>query len=154
MIWFGKSLRPVAITATYFKASSGLISGSGFDIAKTIGSLAITFKSCWLITLGAETPRNTSASAITCLRVPSSLFGLVFSTNHCLLEFRSFRLALIAPLLSQPTRFFTPSCRIILEHAVPAAPTPETTTFISSAFLPTNFKALTKAAVETTAVPC
>src|ERR1700694_4746936 len=41
LIWFGKSLRPVATTAACFAATSGWISGSGFDSANTIASGAI-----------------------------------------------------------------------------------------------------------------
>ena len=36
LIWFGKSLRPVATTAAYLLASSGWISGSGLDSANTM----------------------------------------------------------------------------------------------------------------------
>ncbi|MNR63460.1 hypothetical protein D3C85_1857790 [compost metagenome] len=36
LIWFGKSLRPVATTAAYFWATSGRTSGSGLDRANTI----------------------------------------------------------------------------------------------------------------------
>src|SRR5579875_3816449 len=36
LIWFGKSLRPVATTAAYLAATSGWISGFGFAIAKII----------------------------------------------------------------------------------------------------------------------
>ena len=50
--------------------------------------------------------------------------------------------------------FFTPNCMAILVQAVPAAPAPITTIFRSSAFLPTTFRELMRAAVVTTAVPC
>ena len=43
---------------------------------------------------------------------------------------------------------------IILEQAVPAAPAPETTTLMSLGFFRTSLRALIKAAVVTTAVPC
>ena len=59
-----------------------------------------------------------------------------------------------APLRSNPIMFFTPKSCIILVHAVPAAPTPATMTLRAFAFLFTCFRALMRAAVMTTAVPC
>ena len=41
LIWFGKSLRPVATTAAYRRATSGCTSGSGLARPKTIASGAI-----------------------------------------------------------------------------------------------------------------
>ena len=41
LIWFGKSLRPVATTAAYLCATSGWTSGFGLAIAKTNAPSAI-----------------------------------------------------------------------------------------------------------------
>ena len=142
------------MTAAKGEASSGLISGSGFDIANTIGSLAILFTSFWPIIFGAETPKKTSAPAITSLSAPDSFSGFEFSASQFLLGFRFVRLEWIAPLLSQTIRFFTPRCIIIFVQAIPAAPAPDTMTLIFSTFFPTTLSALIKAAVVTTAVPC
>ena len=59
-----------------------------------------------------------------------------------------------APDRSQPIIFFTPYDKSIFTQATPEAPTPATTTFNSSKFFWTNFAALIKAALTTTAVPC
>lgn len=63
LTWFGKSLRPVAITASgrASRASTGSISGTGFASARITGRSAIALTMAGFSTLPAETPRNTSA---------------------------------------------------------------------------------------------
>ncbi len=50
--------------------------------------------------------------------------------------------------------FSTPAFIRIFEHATPDAPTPETTTFRFSILSPVIFRALSRAASTTIAVPC
>ena len=63
LTWFGKSERPVAITASGRAAfaTSGMISGSGFASARISGRSAIEGSHSGFSTLPAERPRNTSA---------------------------------------------------------------------------------------------
>src|SRR3989344_89120 len=66
LIWFGKSLLPLAtIAAPAFSASFGIISGIGFAIAKTIAFFAILFTISLVIRFGPETPITASAPFIT-----------------------------------------------------------------------------------------
>ena len=77
--WFGKSLLQVAtINAPHFFASSGIISGIGFDKAKTIGFSAISFMSSAVIKFGFETHINTSAHL-----KASCIFHFIFSILYC-----------------------------------------------------------------------
>ena len=73
LIWFGKSERPVAMTAAPpALASSGMISGVGLAQAKRIGSLAMVLTISAVTVPGAETPMNTSAFLITSASLPVS----------------------------------------------------------------------------------
>src|SRR3990167_11482156 len=57
LIWFGKSLLPLAtIAAPAFSASFGIISGIGFAIAKTIAFFAILFTISFVIKFCSEKP--------------------------------------------------------------------------------------------------
>ena len=58
------------------------------------------------------------------------------------------------PCSSTPMIWRTPTDRRILIVAVPAAPTPHTTTEMSASSLPTILSAFSSAASTTTAVPC
>ncbi len=72
---------------TYGAASSGMISGSGFAIAKTSGSFAIFFRSSTVISPGPARPMNMSAPAITSESFPFSLNGFAFSAYHSFMKF-------------------------------------------------------------------
>ena len=63
LTWFGKSERPVAITASgrVAFASSGRISGSGFASARISGRSAIDGSHSGFSTLPADRPRKMSA---------------------------------------------------------------------------------------------
>ena len=87
LIWFGKSVRPVAMTATCGAASSGRISGSGLAIAKTMGSRFIFLMSSTVIMFGPATPRNRSAPSIASLTEPLTPSRFVFSANHSFMKF-------------------------------------------------------------------
>ncbi len=82
LIWFGKSLRPVPITATYGAATSGMTSGVGFAIAKTIGSRAIVAIHSGCKIPGALTPMKTSAPASTSCSEPRRFSRFVCSASH------------------------------------------------------------------------
>ena len=62
LIWFGKSLRPVATTAAYLRATSGWTSGLGLAIAQmmALSAMVATTSSG---TSPADRPTNTSAPA-------------------------------------------------------------------------------------------
>ena len=60
LIWFGKSLRPVATTRACRPATSGWTSGSGLDRAKTIAPGAIEAMAD-SATVPLDRPMNTSA---------------------------------------------------------------------------------------------
>src|SRR4029079_17480271 len=77
LIWLAKSERPVPTTAAYWAASSGSTSGRGFASANTIASFAIVETSCPVMTSGAETPMNTSASRSASGMLPEMPRGLV-----------------------------------------------------------------------------
>ena len=80
LIWFGKSDLPVAITlAPPFFASSGMISGVGFAIAKMIASSAIVDTISAVTIFGAETPINTSLSLMISVNGPVCLSLFVIS---------------------------------------------------------------------------
>src|ERR1700733_10425129 len=90
LIWFGKSLRPVATIEACLAAASGWTSGSGFDNANTMlfGAMVAISSSG---TTPPETPRKTSApsSASTMPPVRSSL--LVRAASSALTPFISAR---------------------------------------------------------------
>ena len=68
-------------------ASSGIISGSGFDIAKIIGCGAICLTASCLRMPGPLNPMNTSASRNTSASEPCVLFGFVILDNSSLWGF-------------------------------------------------------------------
>src|SRR3989344_8450981 len=61
LIWLGKSLLPLAtIAAPALSATDGIISGTGFAMAKTIAFFAILFIIPLVIRFGPETPITAS----------------------------------------------------------------------------------------------
>ena len=155
LIWFGKSERPVPTTAAPAEtALSGIISGTGLAIAKTIAPSAIDDTMFSVTISGAETPIKTSAPFITSARVPFSPLGFVFSERALCASERLSMPSHIAPNLSHIIKFFSPSFIKCSPIAVPAAPAPLITHFISPILLPTSFNALSIAAATTIAVPC
>src|ERR687890_387311 len=90
-------------------ASSGVISGSGFAKAKTIGSLAIRSRCSVVSTPGTERPKKRSAPSITSQSSPVNPSGLVFSATQRSMGERSSRSGWTTPLLSRPMMFFMPS---------------------------------------------
>ena len=71
---------------TYGSASSGITSGVGLAIAKTIASSFIrSSDSAWMIP-GPERPTNTSQPSITSSGCPWSLSGLEFSAYQRLIS--------------------------------------------------------------------
>ena len=63
-------------------ASSGITSGVGLAIAKTIASLAIASSDLASISPGPERPMNRSAPSSTSFGPPASLFGFEISANQ------------------------------------------------------------------------
>ena len=70
---------------TYCSASSGITSGVGLAIAKTIASSFIFPSEAGSISPGPERPMNRSQPSITSLGPPESFSWLVFSANHFLM---------------------------------------------------------------------
>ena len=95
------------ILAPHFFASSGRISGSGFDSAKMIGSEFIVFISSAEIRFGLLTPTNTSAQWRASARFPVVPSRFV-SVHSALYVFKSVLQAWITHLLSVITICFTP----------------------------------------------
>ena len=75
------------MTRTWAPASSGWISGVGFAMAKTMGSRLIFWMSLSDTTPGPESPMKTSAPARASPAEPLRPLALVFSANHCFIEF-------------------------------------------------------------------
>ena len=89
--------------APHFFASSGRISGSGFDSAKMIGSEFIVFTSSAEMRFGLLTPINTSAQWRASVRFPRFV-----SAHSALYVFKSVLQAWITHLLSVITICFAP----------------------------------------------
>ena len=91
-------------------ASSGAISGSGFAMAKTIGSFAISFTIACVSAPFTDTPAKTSAPTI----ASASVRAFVSRANGCLYGFiPAVRPAYTTPFVSTSVRFsfLTPSVR-------------------------------------------
>ena len=155
LIWLGKSERPVAtILAPPALASSGMISGVGFAIAKMIGSLAIDSTISFVMIPGADTPMNTSLPLITSASVPASLFLFVTAAIACFAELSLGSPSTSAPWLSTRITSLAPNLWKSLQIEIPAEPAPLITMLISSHFFPTILSAFVRPAVQTIAVPC
>ena len=154
LIWLGKSLRPVAMTATRSPTSDGRTSGVGLAIANTMASAAMPAMSETVTRPGPLTPTNTSAPRSASVTVPRRPSLFVFSANHCFAEFMPSRPAWRIPRRSTPTMSPTPAACMILAIAVPEAPTPRMATRRSAICLSTSRRAFCSAASTTTAVPC
>ena len=77
-IWLGKSERPVpTINAPAAFASSGIISGVGLAIAKSIGLSFMDLTISAVTSFGLETPTKASAPLSASAREPWSLFLFV-----------------------------------------------------------------------------
>ena len=100
LIWFGKSLRPVAMTATPAScAVSGIISGTGFAKAKTTGFSAIFSTISGVSNPGFDTPMKISASVMASSSEPlMSVFKYCFKAVFS--AFKSSRASEIMPRLS------------------------------------------------------
>ncbi len=80
LTWLGKSLLPVPTTlAPAAFAASGMISGTGFAMAKRMASWFMEATISGVTILGAETPTKISAPLRASARVPVSLPGFVTS---------------------------------------------------------------------------
>ena len=155
LIWFGKSLRPVPMTAApASRARSGMISGTGLAMGNKMGLGAMVLTISGVTTPGEDTPMNRSAPTITSAREPD-LSSLLDSSNRAFFSaLRSVRAEQMAPLRSQMMASPRPMDFRSLKMAVPAAPAPENTAVMSSIFLSTSFRALMRAAATMMAVPC
>ena len=155
LIWLGKSDRPVPTTAApWARASSGMISGTGLAMARITESLAIVSTMAPVTRPGRETPMNTSAPTKASARVPVRFSGLVRAASSSWWLGWPGVPGTRMPSLSHRVRWRYPRSSNSLAAAPPAAPMPLRTIFTSSFFLPTTFRALVRAAVITTAVPC
>ena len=143
------------MTRTCRPASSGRISGSGLAMAKTIGSRAIRLMSLTVRIPGTDRPMKTSARASAAPRPPFTWRGFVAdATQRFMKSMPVARPRWIVPCSSTPTMSRTPLDMRILIVAVPAAPTPVTTTRSRRRSFFTMRSALSSAASTTTAVPC
>ena len=155
LIWLGKSDRPVPTTAApWARAMSGIISGTGLAMARRMGSLAMDSTISPVTRPGRETPMKTSAPTKASARVPRCLAWLVRAASSAWWGSRLGSPAQRIPSLSHRMRLEYPRSSSSLAAAPPAAPMPFRTTLTCSFFFPTTFRALVRAAVMTTAVPC
>ena len=101
LIWFGKSLRPVEITAAPPAfASSGKISGVGFAQAKMIAFSFMVWTISFVTMPGAETPTKISAPFKASAKVPEAFFKLVtFAISFCI-QFKFSESFEMIPLIS------------------------------------------------------
>ena len=153
LIWFGRSERPVATIAAYFREISGSISGVGFARVKMMGWGAINFTASSPM-LPPDTPMKSSALSKASLTPPVTLRGLVLAANACLVGERSVRSFWITPRESSTMISVAPTLVSMSTVATPAAPAPEMTIFKPASSRPSSFKELRSAARITTAVPC
>ena len=133
-------------------AKSYAISGSGFAIAKTIGSFAIASNIAGFTTSATESPMKTSASTIA-----SSSVSIFLSVANSSFSADKFSLSLrITPLLSSITIFLAlaPKALYNLVQETAAAPAPLITMRTSSIFFLVISNAFNKAAADIIAVPC
>ena len=153
LIWFGKSLRPVATIAAYRLATSGWISGSGLEQANTTppGAIAAIDSSA---TFPADNPRKTSAPVSASATAPVRPSGLVREANSALMSLRSPRPLCTMPLESTIVMSASPAVSRMFAHATPAAPAPEITIFSELISRPRTLVAPSSAASSTMAVPC
>ena len=92
LIWLGKSLLPVEMTAAPPAfASSGKISGVGLAQAKTMASLFMVFTISVVTVPGAETPMKTSAPTSMSAREPAFFSRFVTSAISSLIQLRPSR---------------------------------------------------------------
>ena len=141
------------ILAPHFFASSGRISGSGFDSAKMIGSEFIVFTSSAEMRFGLLTPINTSAPTRASLREPLHWLRLV-SARGCLYVLRSVLPWWIQPFESVITRCFAPKSCNNEAIASPAAPAQAITILRVQISFFVILSALISPASTTIAVPC
>src|SRR5690606_27123309 len=153
LIWFGKSLRPVATTAAYCAATSGWTSGSGLDSANTIGSSAIVFSSISSI-VAPDRPMNTSAPSIASGHPPLSPALLGDHASSCCTGVSPSRPPWMLPRESSTVMSPAPADSRIFAQATPAAPAPEITTRCLPRSRPSTWLAPRSAASTTIAVPC
>ncbi|MPM87205.1 hypothetical protein SDC9_134299 [bioreactor metagenome] len=143
LIWFGKSLRPVpTMYAPPAFASSGKISGVGFAIAKMTGFSFMVAIHSFFRTPGADTPTNTSIPTTASSKVPVLKLRFVTFEISTWRSANSGSVSEMMPVRSTTIRFLMPAERNIWLMAIPAAPPPLTTTWISSIFLPVRRKEL------------
>ena len=133
-------------------AISYSISGSGFAIAKTIGSLAIVKSIAGVTIFPVDKPIKISAFCIASSKVSKSLSV----ANSAFCEVRFSLSFLITPLLSHITTFslFTPNFKYKRVQEIAAAPAPLTTIFTLLISFSVISMAFLSAAAEIIAVPC
>ena len=137
-------------------AISGIISGVGFAMANTMAPSAIDLTISGLTIPGAETPTNRSAPNIASARLPFFFSRLVSKAISACAGFRLPSPSHIMPRLLHIMTFprSAPIADRCFVTAIPAAPAPQTVILISSRRLPTIFRAFSRAAATTIAVPC
>ena len=133
--------------------SSTVISGSGFAIAKMIGSRAIERIMASVNAPLAERPNTASAPASASASVRASV-RTAWADFHWFMP--SYRPSYTTPLVSHRMTFsgLSPSALRRSRHAMPAAPAPLTTSFVSRMSRPVRCIALTRPAAAMIAVPC
>ncbi len=155
LIWLGKSLLPVPTTAApACLASSGMISGVGFAMAKTMASFPMVFIISCVKQPGADTPMKTSALFKASASVPRILPRLVIRLISACVGFNSDIPSQMTPKRSHRISRFTPMFIKWRAMEMPAAPAPLMTQDTDAISFPTTFTALSNAAPTTMAVPC
>ena len=154
MIWFGKSERPVPTTAAPpARASSGMISGVGLAMAKTIPLFMVETIS--LVTSpGRDTPMNASAPFNASASLPCSCAKLLTWEISSCPAFKPSSPSQMMPLMSHMITLPKPMLMRCLPIAMPAAPAPLMTMRILPISFLVTFMALIRAAATTMAVPC
>ena len=131
-----------------------MISGSGLDIAKTIGSSFMAFMSAGVRILGADTPTKISLPFMASSRGPSIPSGFIFLTRSLRVSSRFFLSSVRTPLISHRTILLNPYLTKREVMAVPAAPAPFTMIFTLSLSFLVYFSEFIMPSKTTMAVPC
>ena len=154
LIWLGKSLRPVPMTAAPpLRASSGMISGTGLAMGNTMPQRMVRTISA-VTRPGRDTPMKASAPLRASARVPCSCARLEMWEISSWPGLSPGSPAQMTPLMSHITTLPKPIRMSSFPMAMPAAPAPLMTILTLPISFPVTLMALSRAAATTMAVPC
>ncbi len=133
--------------------SSGVTSGSGFAIAKMTGFGAIDRTISRVTAPFTDTPKKTSAPSMASASVRASVWTACADFHWFIPSVRPWKMT---PFVSQRMTLLcgTPIALTSSMQAIPAAPAPLQTIFVSASVRPVRCSALMRPATAMIAVPC